>query len=305
MISQNSNTQLDSEKISMIGYVYILVNSAFPNLVKIGRTSKDSFSRADELSSTGSPSKFVVAYDQLVSDSVIVESLLHEHFNEQRYAKNREFFEVSSKVAIDKLIEIAKQYSCDSPQSQTHQTIDYFSEPSFNHFIYLAQIGLNDKKDVFYRIGALSSSEDTLSKNFLNEVKKKLEKFYKLNNFGNYFSHEIDFLELHKTELASIEFQTKSQELVVKNLSDLLSSDEDASMTNGWKTLDFDGQSFVFRKFEKYLSGAQYFYGTVQDAISSVRIEHEQSVSLAEKENEKQLISMNYLKSMDELGGNF
>jgi len=39
----------------MIGYVYIMVNVAFPDLIKIGRTTKSAFKRATELYTTGTP----------------------------------------------------------------------------------------------------------------------------------------------------------------------------------------------------------------------------------------------------------
>jgi hypothetical protein len=56
----------------MEGYVYVLINPAFPDLVKIGRTTKDPKIRAAELSATGTPDKFVVAHQILVKDAVRV-----------------------------------------------------------------------------------------------------------------------------------------------------------------------------------------------------------------------------------------
>jgi len=90
------------------GSVYILVNSSHPGLIKIGRTAKSPIARAQELSGTGTPTRFVVAYSVLVNDCVEVESSMHTFFANQRHTDDREFFEVESAVAIDKLLEISR-----------------------------------------------------------------------------------------------------------------------------------------------------------------------------------------------------
>jgi len=92
----------------MIGYVYIMINTAFPNLVKIGRTAKNSDDRAGELYTTGTPGKFIVVYDLLVDNCEEIEKELHEHYAEKRYSNSREFFSVSTKEAILKLQKISE-----------------------------------------------------------------------------------------------------------------------------------------------------------------------------------------------------
>ena len=92
----------------MIGYVYIMINAAFPNLIKIGRTTKSSDERAVELYTTGTPGKFIVVYDVLVDDCVDIEKQMHELIADKRYAENREFFHDSSKEAIEILQRISK-----------------------------------------------------------------------------------------------------------------------------------------------------------------------------------------------------
>jgi len=62
-----------------IGFVYILLNPAFPRQVKIGRTARDPQKRANELSrQTGVPDDFIVLYEEIVSDAERVETLLHK-----------------------------------------------------------------------------------------------------------------------------------------------------------------------------------------------------------------------------------
>ncbi|MGV9425793.1 GIY-YIG nuclease family protein [Streptomyces sp. NPDC003656] len=92
------------------GYVYILVNSSVPDLVKIGLTRGTSKARANDLSrNTGVPTHFIVAYDELVADCAEVEKRLHEKFAHQRVNGHREFFHVTAaKEAINALQKIAR-----------------------------------------------------------------------------------------------------------------------------------------------------------------------------------------------------
>src|SRR3954466_7359261 len=51
------------------GFVYILINPSLPGLVKIGKTTRSSESRAMELSApTGLPTPFIVAFDEEFDD---------------------------------------------------------------------------------------------------------------------------------------------------------------------------------------------------------------------------------------------
>jgi len=92
------------------GSVYVLVNSSMPDLVKIGKTTKDPQSRARELHQTGTPTPFVVAYSVLVNDCDALEAKMHDLLDQFRQSDNREFFKVSSTRAIDLLREAASSY---------------------------------------------------------------------------------------------------------------------------------------------------------------------------------------------------
>lgn len=92
----------------MKGYVYILVNSSLPNLVKIGRTTKLPQQRAQELSGTGTPGRYVVAYSLCVDDCIEVEAQMHIALKRFRHTNDREFFETNSTSAVNKLLELAK-----------------------------------------------------------------------------------------------------------------------------------------------------------------------------------------------------
>jgi hypothetical protein len=82
------------------------MNPAFPDLVKIGRTSKSPHARASELSNTGTPNKFVVVHSVFTKDCITLELQLHREFEEYRYSKDREFFCVSPALVIKKIEDI-------------------------------------------------------------------------------------------------------------------------------------------------------------------------------------------------------
>ncbi|WP_263819916.1 GIY-YIG nuclease family protein [Salinibacter sp.] len=89
----------DSDNSS--GYVYVLVSSEKPNLVKIGSTERDPQTRAKELSSnTGVAMPYIVAYQAEVDNPEQVEKAVHNRLSERRVNPNREFFRVETRRAI-------------------------------------------------------------------------------------------------------------------------------------------------------------------------------------------------------------
>jgi hypothetical protein len=93
------------------GYVYVLINRAMPDLVKIGRTEVCPEQRAIEISSTtGVPTPFTVAFDQLVCDCAAAERELHGLLSESRVNNNREFFNVPLRKAIKLILQVAAKY---------------------------------------------------------------------------------------------------------------------------------------------------------------------------------------------------
>jgi hypothetical protein len=116
---------------SVTGHVYILVNSSFPDLVKIGRTTKDPVERARELRVTGVPTPFIVAYSVLVSDCCSLESLMHEELAEFRLSNDREFFKVDPKIAINLLVQKSQPLPINQDPEPEQKTYLYafFIEP--------------------------------------------------------------------------------------------------------------------------------------------------------------------------------
>lgn len=107
------------------GYVYILLNPAMPDYLKIGRTNRTSEDRAAELSATtGIPTRFHVAYDVLVGDSEAVETIIHQRLSSRRASDDREFFCVSLKEAISTLAEVALSFPVPDDEADIQSTAD-------------------------------------------------------------------------------------------------------------------------------------------------------------------------------------
>ncbi|EPL6464383.1 MULTISPECIES: GIY-YIG nuclease family protein [Morganellaceae] len=89
------------------GYVYILINPSMPGLIKIGRTLRDSNMRARELSSTGVPTPFQVAFELFADQHESLEAEMHLKLTDFRVNPSREFFRYPLDKAIALLIQLA------------------------------------------------------------------------------------------------------------------------------------------------------------------------------------------------------
>lgn len=85
------------------GYVYILINPSMPGLIKVGRTLRDARARARELSTTGVPTPFQLAFELFSEEHERLESEVHRGLADFRVTTNREFFRYPLDRAIDLL----------------------------------------------------------------------------------------------------------------------------------------------------------------------------------------------------------
>lgn len=93
----------------MAGFIYIMSNPAFPNLLKIGKSKKDpTTDRVNELNQTGVPEPFKVEYYAFVEDEDYLEKAVHRKFASNRPNKNREFFSVDCVEAIDAIRQLSE-----------------------------------------------------------------------------------------------------------------------------------------------------------------------------------------------------
>ena len=88
--------------------VYVLINEAMPNFIKVGTTKRPIEERMKGLYSTGVPVPFECHYAAIVEQSKNVERRIHRAFSKFRINKNREFFELDPEAAADiiRLVEI-------------------------------------------------------------------------------------------------------------------------------------------------------------------------------------------------------
>ncbi len=93
------------------GFVYVLSNSAFKGLLKIGYSRKVPGERALELDTTGVPSPFVVEYYCLVEGDAELEWKVHRALEATRHRPGREFFRVDLSEAIGHI-----QKVCPNPE---------------------------------------------------------------------------------------------------------------------------------------------------------------------------------------------
>lgn len=151
----------------MIGYVYILKNPAFPNLIKIGRTIRDSYERASELYTTGTPDKFILLFDVYVDDCIEIENLMHQIFSNKRYNASREFFEISAKQAIDVLQRISTGRIIQELESSK---LEDFQDSKFDACLYHISILKSIR-----RIGFVKGGREYL---YSNEFYKNINNYY-------------------------------------------------------------------------------------------------------------------------------
>jgi hypothetical protein len=283
----------------MIGYVYLMINPAFPDLIKIGRTSKSSDARALELSTTGAPSKFIVAFDILVDDCVEIESEMHAIFSSSRHAENREFFRLPLKNAIETLQDISKNRTVDKELLLADSSnSDSWQSDKVTYYFYCIFIGeINTKsheyflpKNRFFRFGLVSREIDDKTEDAtIDEIKIK----NKLNNdLINYYSnfgwydfndskiriHQDAFLKyLLFHELFEISrSQRKKMETIIK---EILAQKIDKENSLGWKII-FDGQSILHLPYAYNDIGAQAIYGEILSSLE----EYYYSLKLSDKE---------------------
>ncbi len=113
------------------GYIYILANSAMPDLVKVGKTTRTPAERAAELSKvTGVPTPFIVVYEQLVDDCTAAEQFVHTMLQQKGYREsdNREFFRASVNEVIRIVMQLPNQISNDATldENDTNKAVSRF-----------------------------------------------------------------------------------------------------------------------------------------------------------------------------------
>ena len=92
-------------------WVYVLTNSAMPDLVKIGYTTNDPHTRAEQVSrGTGVPVGYEVAWAYKCYKGERIEKEVHKYFKKERLNPTREFFKVTLEEAKSIIEQIGSKY---------------------------------------------------------------------------------------------------------------------------------------------------------------------------------------------------
>ena len=117
----------------MEGSVYVLTNPAMPNMVKIGKTTRNVELRLADLYSTGVPLPFECEYAAKVRDVDKTEKAFHTAFEPSRVNPKREFFNINPEQAIAVLSLMAIEDVTPSVQEKA-KTIDKEATASAEKF---------------------------------------------------------------------------------------------------------------------------------------------------------------------------
>lgn len=93
----------------MSGYIYIFANPSLSGIVKIGKTRRNPFARAEELHTTGIPTPFHVCFVLYVAEPDKLERQIHSALKDVRVEENREFFRIGVKEAAGHIISLASE----------------------------------------------------------------------------------------------------------------------------------------------------------------------------------------------------
>ncbi|MBT4552270.1 GIY-YIG nuclease family protein [bacterium] len=133
------------------GWIYILINPALKkDLLKIGKTKRHPEARAKELSTTGIPTEFHVAYELEVKNCDKVEAIIHKKLSSYRYTRNREFFKIPLRKAILIMNNIAEETETMNDLKLNVQNQSEISKTTINsgelEVIKNSNIQINEKK---------------------------------------------------------------------------------------------------------------------------------------------------------------
>lgn len=115
------NSKIKEKSVDNIEYVYVLVNPAYPSLVKVGMTIHDVNRRVTSINATATVEEWVPKFALPVrkGTAMKVEKAVHKHFSSSRVCSDRggsrEFFKVTPFEAFDKIREVGALFQVGEP----------------------------------------------------------------------------------------------------------------------------------------------------------------------------------------------
>ncbi|MHB1758471.1 MAG: GIY-YIG nuclease family protein [Leptospirillum sp.] len=180
------------------GYVYVLVNSSMPGLVKVGKTTKRPSERALELSGvTGIPTPFIVAFEQLFEDCDEAEDYIHAELERKgfREAQNREFFRAQTSDVV-RIVMQTPGHSSSTEDNNDESDSDLFSEDDPNEDLDLPPSHpwddlLEEAENYYYGHG--NTILDIAEAIILYKQAAKLGSLVAYQRLGDIYCHEDDY----------------------------------------------------------------------------------------------------------------
>jgi|CXWL01.1.fsa_nt_gi hypothetical protein len=168
--SDESKVRVVTSEENSFGYIYVLVNSAMPGLLKIGYTDRDPKLRASELSAaSGVVVPFIVAYHAEVADAVRAETEIHQALSTYRVSDGREFFAMEVRDAIAIIDSICARHTSGNVALNTEQVFakqraeeDRMEEWAGVAAAYLYRHGYIDYKIIRSKLGFQMEYQDSL-----------------------------------------------------------------------------------------------------------------------------------------------
>ena len=105
-----SHLENESPRNRLGGYVYILVNGAYPNKCKIGMTTSTPEKRLAQVNSAGVVNDWELAYAYKCSRPFDFEQAIHLRLDDLRSRADREFFDIDLNDAIYLIEEMGIDY---------------------------------------------------------------------------------------------------------------------------------------------------------------------------------------------------
>jgi TPR repeat protein len=112
----------------MKGWVYVITNEGFKDIVKIGFSGQDPERRAKELSKEGSPYPYVVEYWIHIDNPYSLEQATHKLLDLKREVENKEWFRCTVDEAIAAIKEVVTQQSIKIRDEETKLKIKNISK---------------------------------------------------------------------------------------------------------------------------------------------------------------------------------
>lgn len=212
------------------GYVYILTNPSFPNMIKIGRTYRDCRARARELSSTGVPTPFQLAFEIFSAEHETLETQLHNELHDFRVSSNREFFY----YPLAKAIKLALSLS-DTRDNQDHtfaaNDILLSLKTKYPHFIRPEIIAIRIIQSE-ERVWLETTVENEIAGYLVNQIIMRSDLAFISNGENNCFFNPSDTVTRNADKFVN-EFDAYS----IINTTDLFTSEACTLISNNYNNI--------------------------------------------------------------------